>query len=132
MFKLIDGGPEFEVLRTHRAGTPPSDKCTCVAAMIGGYKCTCPPTYEQAVVHMFRTATGIMKVGKQLQVDYRLAQLHYHNASERLRRFREGRKGVNLPKHLVRYCEQEVLRKLDELWLAQEKYNAWARTYGDL
>lgn len=111
--KLVDGGPEFEVLRTHEPA----------------------PTYEQAVVHMFRTAKGIIEVGEKLQIEVQIARHRYHHATHALHAYRQRSrifKGTRNPRWSRVHFEGEVCQALDALWVAQEKYKAWAKTYGDL
>jgi hypothetical protein len=84
------------------------------------------PTYEQAVVHMFRTAKGIVNVGKDLKVQLDVTREHYTRCSWHLGNARRNRK----PNATA--LERELCKILDKLWLAQGKYEAWAKTYGDI
>lgn len=81
------------------------------------------PSYEQMIVHMYREARHIVNVGEDLKVELFIAQHEYFHVSILLRATRKSAGHVD---HKI------VLIALDKLWLAQEKYEAWARTYGDL
>jgi hypothetical protein len=93
------------------------------------------PTYEQAVVHMFRTAKGILEVGQKLHDEWLLAKQHYSAQSSQLMQYRLVRYQLFTPGNQRRRghrLEREVCQALDRLWLAQEKYKAWTKTYGEL
>ncbi len=125
--RLIDNGPEFEMV-------PPSP----------------PPTYEQAIVHMYREAESIIAQGHALHSAMEQARLLYLKRSSYLRK---DRKALGLAKKHARWQEvvaelfprdlrfwqqnvkartEDVCTALDNLWEAQEKYKAWAALYGDI
>lgn len=99
--KLVGIGPEFEVMR------PPA------------------PTYEQAIVNMFREAKGILEVGERLKKEMFIARDRYLSVSTMLRCDRMNGSPLE-------HAYFVVGKALDELWFAQEKYKAWAATYGDI
>lgn len=108
--KLVNGGPEFEVV--HKA-----------------------PTYEQAVVHMYREAQSIIAQGTFLKNVMYIARRDYLYESQALR-VRRALK-IEPPSyaakaHLTNKGQQRVCEALDKLWEAQEKYNTWAKLYGDI
>lgn len=85
-----------------------------------------PPTYEQAVVNMYREAKGIVDVGARLKQELGLARRDYFIYSDELARAR-ARSST-----FVDVYEKHICDALDNLWLAQGKYEAWAATYGGI
>jgi hypothetical protein len=88
------------------------------------------PTYEQAIVHMFREAKGIMEVGRELLTEMWKARYRVRDTRTNLyncRTYGEGKADWDLDKHT-----KDFLRALDKCWLAQGKYEAWAKTYGEI
>lgn len=112
--KLVNGGPEFEVV--HKA-----------------------PTYEQAIVHMYREAKSIVEQGEKLKADMIRAHMYMCETRKHVDRCRLG--VLQYPKGTHYYNSwngplQIALKRfvelLDRVWEAQEKYNAWAKLYGDI